>query len=61
MIKVVYLDGSCDLFKGTNFTHNKDHRLFIVEVGAYKVMMPDANVRSIGVGRIGEGGRFVYE
>lgn len=59
-VKVVYLDGSFEIFKARTYQHNKEHRMFYVVVSDNRIMIPDANVRSIGVGHVTPGG-FEYD
>ena len=59
-VKVVYLDGSSEIFKAQTYQHNREHKMFFVEIGKNRLMIPDANVRSIGMGHVTPGG-FEYD
>lgn len=59
-VKVVYLDGSSEIFKAQTYQHNKENKMFYVIIGEHCLMIPDANVRSIGIGHVVAGG-FEYD
>ena len=53
MVKVVYTDGSIELFNSNKqIIHEASHNLFKVEFKNHFVMIPDHAVRSIGVGHL---------
>ena len=54
MVKVVYRDGSFEIFPTNDFTHNSEHHMFFVAIAGCRLMIPDDAVRSIGKGRIEE-------
>lgn len=55
MVKVVYRDGSSEIFLTDTYCHSSVHKMFFVEIAAgCRLMIPDDVVRTIGKGRIEE-------
>lgn len=54
MVKVVYTDGSSEVFEADNVLHNPASRLFIIKMPNSKIFIPENAVRSAGVGHIEE-------
>lgn len=56
-IKIDYRNGTSEIIKDAasdDYVHNKDHNLFIIQLGRGKIMIPDCAVQKIGAGRVEE-------
>jgi len=51
-VKVIFTNGTSEIFDAENYQHNQEHRMFYVIVGKNRIMIPDRNVRSVGIGRV---------
>lgn len=62
MIEVSYTNGTSTFIKnGINFTHNAEHKAFIVDTPNQQVIIPDHCVMAIGFVAEESEGEFVYE
>ena len=52
MVKVVYTDGSTELFETEDATHEPEHRRFVIDKPKSRIFIMEHSVRSIGSGHI---------